>query len=168
MWLGLFQWVLLLWGFNEELKAMHYPRFEVLTVVLLRIQLSWSVMLCRVSCCRHFKGSKCLHLNCKQFKNKLFVLGLLFPEDEGNTILCSARRHTPSDMVSHPWHSNSQPCSRILKDSLKLLSSCTLCCPDRRNIARHGDTYSLHIVLWVQNWHSYLHKLWAHHVAKKY
>ena len=109
---------------------MHYPRFEVLTVVLIRIQVSWSVMLCHVSCCRHFKGSRCLHLKDKQLKNKLFLLGLIFPEDKGTIILCSARRHTPSDMVSHPLHSSSQPSNRILKDSLNLLNSCTVCCPD--------------------------------------
>jgi len=54
-----------------------------------------------VSLCRHFKGSRCLHL---QFKNKLFLPGLLLPEDEGTTFLGSARSHTPSDTASHPWH----------------------------------------------------------------
>jgi len=66
-------------------------RFEVLIAVLLKIHKYWSVMLC----CRE-SDSDILHSYVTYSPRRL-----LDPEDESDTILCSAGNHSPSSTVSY-------------------------------------------------------------------
>ena len=138
MWLGLLQGVLLLWEYNEDWKAMQDPRFEVLTVVKCP-----GVWCCVVGVIADIsKDHGAFIFKDKQFKNKLFLLGLLFPADwrHYNPLQCQEPHTQWHGVSSFSSHLSPHPCNRILKVSLKLLSSCIVSFPDSRNIARHADT----------------------------
>ena len=86
---------------------------EVLTAVLLKIQLFRHVMLCCwASSCQHFKQSQCLHLQCPAAQGKR----LLDAEDEGTAILQIIRNYLPSNIASHHRRPESLPLFHFICD----------------------------------------------------
>jgi hypothetical protein len=87
---------------NVKLLAV----LEVLTAVLLKIQVFRHVTLCCwASSCQHFKQSQCLHLQCPAAQGQR----LLDAEDKGTAILQIIRNYLPNNGASHHRRLESLP-----------------------------------------------------------
>ena len=144
--------------------------FEVLTAVLLDIDVLRDLVMCRsVSSARHFEGLQCLHLqvlymDLSSTLKVSYILNCLTLGDEGDKILQNTGNYSPNDADDlNPQHKicmteNSQHKSRPYKLCKELFSRyvpCTFlstfklqqnsCCLDRSKNISHYTAFTCNI-----------------------
>jgi hypothetical protein len=88
-------------------KRIRNAKFEVLTAFFLRTKVLWHTTLCHwLSGAWHFKQT--FHLHYQGLRGHLTL------DNEGTTLLLSARNHTPSDTASHPRICQSQEGATVI------------------------------------------------------
>ena len=80
---------------KHDSNAVPYVRFDVLTALLLKIQVSWDMMLCHsVSCSLHSGRFRChSHLHHRRQAAQEDMLAWLDPEDEGTMTAAPETTH---------------------------------------------------------------------------
>lgn len=96
-------------------NQLQRAKFEVLTVVLLRMQVVWNVMLCWMSSFWWFRETVTSFSGIRQFRKK--VLNCMTSDDEDTTVLWNVRNVSCIATASHPRRLNSYFCRWVERRS---------------------------------------------------